>query len=77
MRKLSLVQMGVKQKGKIVDVLGGKALQHRFMTMGIYEGREVVKLSHFILRGPIAMRVGRSVLALGYGMASKIIVGVE
>ncbi|MDD5166192.1 MAG: FeoA family protein [Candidatus Omnitrophica bacterium] len=77
MRKLSLIQMKEKRKGKIVEISGGTRLQNKFMSMGIYPGREITKLSHFALRGPVAIKVGRSVLALGHGMASKITLEVE
>ena len=69
--------MKVNQRGRILEISVGTRLQSRFMSMGIYPGREIVKLSHFVLKGPIAIKVGRSVMALGYGMASKIILEVE
>ena len=72
-----MIQMKEKRKGKIVEVSGGARLQNKFMSMGIYPGREIIKLSHFALRGPVAIKVGRSVLALGHGMASKITLEVE
>jgi ferrous iron transport protein A len=74
MKRISLVDVKVKEKCTIHEILGGTALQNRLMSMGIYPGREVVKLSHFLMKGPVAIRVGRSVVALGYGMARKIIV---
>lgn len=77
MKRLSLIQMEVNQKGKVVEISGGRGLQNRLMSMGIYQGKEIIKLSHFVLRGPVAIKVGRTVLALGYGMASKVIAEVE
>jgi ferrous iron transport protein A len=77
MRKILLTQMRENQKVKVLEISGGKGLQHRMMSMGIYPGKEITKLSHFALRGPVAVRVGRSVLALGHGVAAKIIVEIE
>jgi ferrous iron transport protein A len=77
MKRLSLIQMKEKQKGKVVQISAGKTLHDRLMSMGIYQDREITKLSYSVLRGPVAIKVGRSVLALGFGMASKIIVEVE
>jgi Fe2+ transport system protein FeoA len=77
MKKISLLKMQERQKGKVAEILAGPGLTHRFMSMGIYKGREITKLSHFALRGPVAIKVGRSVLALGHGMAGKITVEVE
>ncbi|MFH0827513.1 MAG: FeoA family protein [Candidatus Omnitrophota bacterium] len=77
MRKVSLVQMKENQRGKVFEITSGSVLAGRLMSMGIYKGREITKLSHFALRGPVALKVGRTVMALGHGMASKIIVEIE
>jgi Fe2+ transport system protein FeoA len=77
MRKISLIKMKENQKAKVLEISGGRILQHKMMSMGIYPGGEITKLSHFALRGPVAVRVGRSVLALGHGVAAKIIVETE
>ena len=76
MKKLSLIQLKANQKGKVIEIDAGAGLKYRLLSMGIYPGREITKLSHFVLRGPIAIKVGNSVLGLGHGMASKIIVEV-
>lgn len=73
MKKMALVQMREKQKGKVVEVNAGAGLQNRLLSLGVYPGKEITKLSQFALRGPVAIKVGRAVLALGHGMASKSI----
>jgi ferrous iron transport protein A len=77
MRKISLIQMRENQKVKVSEISGGRILQHKMMSMGIYPGRKITKLSHFAIRGPVVVKVGRGVLALGYGVAAKIIVEIE
>lgn len=77
MKKVSLVQMKEKRKGKIIEISSGSALQNRLMSMGIYKGREITKLSHIGLKGPAVIKIGRSILALGHGVASKIIVETQ
>jgi len=77
MKKLSLIQLKAGRKGKIVEISGGAALQHRMMGMGIYPGKEIMKYSHFGLRGPVMIKLGRSVIALGHGMAAKVILETE
>lgn len=69
--------MKENKKGKVLEISGGSSLQHKMMSMGIYPGREITKLSHFALRGPVTIKVGRSLLALGHGMAGKIILETE
>ena len=77
MNKVSLIHLKPNHKGKISAILGGTGLQSRLMSMSLYVGKEITKLSYVGLRGPVVIRVGRSVLALGHGMAAKIIVEAE
>lgn len=74
MKKISLVQIKANHKGKIIEILGSPNLQNRLMSLGVYKGKEVSKLSHIGLKGPVVIKAGRSVLALGHSVASKIIV---
>lgn len=69
--------MKTGQKGTVADIEGGHAFVHRLSSMGIHRGREVTKVSQFVLRGPVAIKVGRGIVALGYGMAHKVIVEIE
>ncbi|MFA5063127.1 MAG: FeoA family protein [Candidatus Omnitrophota bacterium] len=77
MKKINLVQMKEKQKGRITELPEGSVLRNKLMSLGIYPGREVTKISHIGLRGPAAIKVGRSVLVIGHGMASKVIVEIQ
>ncbi|MFA4990157.1 MAG: FeoA family protein [Candidatus Omnitrophota bacterium] len=77
MKKISLAQAKKNRKVKIIEILGGLNLQNRLMNMSLHKGRELVKLSHIGLRGPVVVKAGRSILALGHGVAAKIIVEVE
>lgn len=77
MKKISLVQMKENRKGKVIEILGGTNLQERLMNMGVYKGKEIAKLSHIGLRGPVVIKTGRSILALGHGVAAKVILEQE
>jgi len=77
MKKISLAQAKKNRKVKIIEILGGLNLQNRLMNMSLHKGRELIKLSHIGLRGPVVIKAGRSILALGHGVATKIIVEVE
>ncbi|MBL7151631.1 MAG: ferrous iron transport protein A [Candidatus Omnitrophica bacterium] len=77
MKSLSLIQMKRNQKGRVAAISAGHNLQNRLMSMGIYKGSQITKLTHFALRGPVTIKVGRSVLALGHGMAGKVMLEVE
>lgn len=74
MKKISLVQMKANRKGKVIEIVGGTNLQDRLMNMGVYRGKEITKLSHIGLRGPVVIKAGRSILALGHSVAVKVMV---
>jgi Fe2+ transport system protein FeoA len=77
MKKTSLIKLKANHKGKILEISGGLNLQNKLMNMGIYKGRELTKLSHIGLKGPVVIKVGRSILALGHSIAVKITVEAE
>ena len=77
MKKISLAQVKTDQKSKVIEILGGLNLQNKLMHMGVYKGKEITKISHIGLRGPVVIKIGRSILALGHGIALKIMVEVE
>ena len=74
---VSLAQLKAGNKAKVFDITGGGSLGNKLMNMGIYKGKEVSKLSHIGLRGPVVIKVGRTILALGHGIAEKILLSQE
>jgi len=77
MRRISLVRLKANCKGKVAEILDGGNLQNKLANMGVHKGKEVTKLSHIGLRCPIVIRAGRSILALGHGVANKVMVETE
>jgi ferrous iron transport protein A len=77
MKKISLIQLKASHKGKVAEISGGGNLQNKLANMGVHKGKEVIKLSHIGLRGPVVIKAGRSILALGHGVAAKVIVELE
>lgn len=73
-KRMPLTRLPENRKAKVSEITGGANLRGKLMSMGVYEGRELFKLSCIGLRGPVVVRVGRSVVAMGYGMAAKITV---
>ena len=70
---LSKFQAG--QKGIVVAFNGGRSFRNRIMSMGLKVGSElqVVSTSQ-ILGGPVLVMVGETRLAIGWGMAQKIMI---
>lgn len=69
--------MSSGQSGIIVELLGGPGLTSRLEAMGIRIGFKIKKISSQFMRGPITIKVGQVSLALGYGMANKIMVEID
>jgi ferrous iron transport protein A len=79
MMELSLAMLHDGAKGKITQVRGGKGLVRRLTAMGFTYGTEVlVVCSHSSSNpdhgGPLVVEVKDSRIALGRGVAMKIMV---
>jgi len=75
--QLTLAEMRTGQTGTVVGVLGGHGLIQRLDALGIRPGKKVTKLSSTLFRGPVTLRVNNSRVAVGFGMARKIIVEAD
>jgi len=73
---VSLAQMRAGQKGNIVRISGGHGIAHKLEALGIREGKEIKKISDQWMRGPVLLQHGNSQVALGFGMASKVLVEI-
>jgi ferrous iron transport protein A len=71
---IDLTRMKEGEKGKVVDIQGGWGLIRKLEALGIRIGTEIVKVSSQLMRGPIIVRVGNTQVAIGFGMARKIII---
>lgn len=69
-----ITQLEEKQKGVVVEILGGYGLNKKLDALGIRVGVEIIRLSSTSLRGTVIVKVGNTQVALGYGIAKKIIV---
>lgn len=63
-------------KARIIELSGGKMVSHKLSSMGLRPGSPIVKLSSFAMKGPVTVRSGHTVVALGHGMAENILVEV-
>jgi ferrous iron transport protein A len=62
------------QSGKIIEIQGGQGLATRLSALGIIPGRKITKISDMLMRGPVTIKTGSTQVAIGHGMAKKIIV---
>lgn len=76
-RQLSLGQMGTGQTGTILRILGGRGLNRRLEALGIRPGKKVTKISAMLFHGPVTLRTDHTQVAVGFGMANKILVEID
>lgn len=74
---ISLDKMPAGRNGIITDVQGGHGIVQKMNVLGIRPGKEITKISNQLMKGPIIIRSGNTEIAIGYGMASKIMVEVK
>ncbi len=70
-------QMHAGQSGKVVEIEGGAGQVSRLSAMGIRPGRKITKLNSMLMRGPVTVQQGSTRLAIGFGMARKILVEID
>jgi ferrous iron transport protein A len=76
-KQVNLSQMYAGQRGMVLRVDGGMGLLSRLSAMGIRPGKKITKVSSMLMRGPVTVQVGSTRLAIGFGMASRILVELE
>jgi ferrous iron transport protein A len=70
----TLDQINENRKAKVLDIQGGAGIRQRLSQMGIHPGDTITILRYGALRGPILIEVHGSQVALGRGIASRILV---
>ncbi len=76
-KMVTLRQMQSGQSGKVVEIQGGHGLVNRLSALGIRPGKRITKVSSMLMRGPVTLQSGHTRMAVGFGIASKIIVELE
>ena len=73
-KQITLAQMDAGQRSKVVEVRGGQGMVNRLSALGIRPNKRITKVSSMFMRGPVTIEVDRIQVAIGFGMARKIIV---
>ena len=76
-KQIALAQMHTGQSGIVVQVQGGHGLVNRLSALGIRPGKRITKISSMFMRGPVTIQVDRAQVAIGFGMAKRIIVKLD
>jgi ferrous iron transport protein A len=74
---ISLTRMQPGHSGTVVQIQGGHGLVDRLNALGIMPGKRMTKISSMVARGPVTIEVDRAQVAIGFGMANRIIVELD
>jgi ferrous iron transport protein A len=76
-KSVTAARMHTGQIGVVESIDGGHLLCSRLEALGIRPGKRIRKLSSAFMRGPSVFELGSSRLAIGFGMASRILIKTD
>jgi len=71
---LTLAACATGQHYRVVAVQGGHGLRERLEQMGLNQGCVLAKIGKHLFHGPIVVKIKHTELAIGHGMAGRILV---
>jgi ferrous iron transport protein A len=77
MNRVDLTKMKSGTRGTVASIAGGHGVAKRLSALGIRPGVVITKISSQLLHGPVTVAVGTAQVAIGFGMAGKIVVEME
>jgi len=76
-KQTTLARISSGQTCTVIRIEGGHGLVRRLQALGIRPGKRITKVSSMFGRGPVTINIDRSQVALGFGMAGKIVVDLD
>jgi ferrous iron transport protein A len=73
-KQVFLARMRAGESGMVLRIDGGHGMVNRLGTLGIIPGKKITKISSMLMRGPVMIEVDRVQVALGFGMANRVLV---
>ena len=74
---VSLTDINSGSKVKVVRIRGGLGIRQRLSCLGIHPGDVMLLQKSGFMRGPVLVNIHGNQVALGRGIAAKILVEVE
>ena len=74
---VTLTRMRSGYSGVVAEIQGGFNFIARLNALGIILGKRITKISSMMGQGPVTVEVDRVQLAIGYGMANRIIINLD
>ncbi len=75
--EIDLTQLRPGESGLIKDFQGGHGFIGKLQGLGVRQGKRIIKVSSHFWRGPQTVEVDNVQIAIGFGMAKRIMVIVE
>jgi ferrous iron transport protein A len=75
--KIDLTQLQPGETGIVEEMQGGYGYIRKLQSMGVRSGKRITKVSSHFWRGPQTVEVDNVQIAIGFGMAKRIIVEVK
>ena len=74
---ITLDSVGENKKVNVVSISGGWGIRQRLGCLGVHPGDIITVKKSAIMRGPILISVHGNQVALGRGVARKVVVEAE
>lgn len=74
---VDLTQMQPGESGMVKELQGGQGFMRKLQSLGIRQGKRILKVSSHFWRGPQTLEVDHRQIAVGFGMAKKILIEVK
>ncbi len=75
--EIPLSRLKIGKKGKIKYLAGNKEFQTKIISLGVRVGKTIKVQSSHRFRGPVTVELDNMRIAIGRGMAEKIIVETQ
>jgi len=73
-KEITVARMKNGQHGTVLRIEGGHSLIDRLNALGVRPGKKITRIGAMIMRGPVTVKVGSCQVAMGFGMAGKVVV---
>ncbi len=74
---MDLTQMQPGEAGIVKEIQGGQGLVRKLESMGVRPEKKITKVSSHFWHGPQTIEIDNLEIAIGFGMARRILVEVE
>jgi len=71
----TLVNLPIGSRAEVIELQGGWGMQRHLSSLGIRPGKVLRKITSQPMGGPIMVEVEGARVAIGRGMAARIIIG--